>query len=107
MEEKAENQEDERTPEPLAPDAAEAMVLESFYRVGRFLSSILDIDQLLKAILEEGLDAVRGTRGFVGLVNRSTGELELRITAGQGWENAPSLRIPITDEPGTGITIRV
>src|SRR5205807_8741219 len=59
------------------------------------------------AILEEGLAAVRGTRGFVGLLDRSTGELELRITAGQGWEEHPTRRIPITDEPGHGITVWV
>lgn len=85
----------------------EALELESFYRAGRFLSSIMDIDELLKAILEEGLSAVRGTRGFVGLVNRSTGDLELRFVAGQGWEEREPRRIKITDAPGNGITIQV
>ena len=50
---------------------------------------------------------MRGTRGFVGLVDRSSGELELRITAGHGWEGERRRRIRITDEPGSGITIRV
>lgn len=86
---------------------SEGIGLESFYRAERFLSSILDIDELLRAILEEGLDAVRGTRGFVGIVNRSTGELELRITAGQGWNIRPNRTIPISEEPGSGITVRV
>jgi signal transduction histidine kinase len=81
-----------------------AVELDSFYRAGRFLSSIMDLDELLRAILEEGLDAVHGTRAFVGLVNRATGELELRITAGQGWDEQPSRSIRITDEPGNGIT---
>jgi signal transduction histidine kinase len=85
----------------------DALELESFYRAGRFLSSIMDIDELLKAILEEGLAAVRGTRGFVGLVNRSTGELELRFVAGQGWEDRERRRIKISDAPGNGITIQV
>lgn len=89
------------------PQGEEPVELESFYRVGRFLGSILDIEELLKAILEEGLETVGGTRGFVGLVNRSTGDLELRIVAGQGWEDAPTRKIRITDEPGSGITIRV
>lgn len=86
---------------------AEAVELESFYRAGRFLSSILNLDELLRAILEEGLDAVRGTRGFVGLVNRTTGDLELRFTAGQGWDEHATRAIPITDAPGEGITIEV
>jgi signal transduction histidine kinase len=86
------------------PLGMEAVELESFYRAGRFLSSILDISELLRAILEEGLDAVRGTRGFVGLVKRSTGELEFTITAGQGWDEYPLPSLMITDEPGHGIT---
>ena len=94
----------ERRTEPLRAAPVE---LESFYRASRFLSSILDIDELLQAILTEGLDAVGGTRGFVGLVNRSTAELELRITAGQGWDTAPSRSLPISDEPGAGITVHV
>ena len=93
---------------PPRPSAcAEEVDLESFYRAGRFLRSILNLDELLRAILEEGLAAVRGTRGFVGLVNRSTGELEFRITAGQGWEEHPVRSLKIIDEPGRGITNRV
>jgi len=92
---------------PSVPIGAEALEIESFYRAGRFLSSILDIDELLRAILEEGLAAAGGTRGFVGLVNRTTGELELRITAGKGWNEHPVRSIPISDEPGKGITIWV
>src|SRR5688572_29416444 len=90
-----------------APIGIEARGLESFYRASRFLSSILDLDELLHAILEEGVDAVRGTRGFIGLVNRSTGELDLRFTAGQGWDEHPVRNIKINDEPGQGITIHV
>ena len=94
----------ERETPAVGPQGAEAVELESFYRAGRFLSSILDLDELLRAILEEGLDAVRGTRGFVGLINRSTGDLEFRITAGQGWDAHPLRALRITDEPGRGIT---
>ncbi len=94
----------EQSPESPPESSPE---LESFYRVGRFLSSILDTDELLRAILEEGLRAVRGTRGFVGLVNRSTGELETRITAGAGWEDSVPRRFLITDRSGNGIVARV
>src|SRR5688500_13016348 len=89
------------------PQGFEAVELESFHRATRFLRSILNIAELLRAILEEALDAVRGTRGFVAVINRSTGELELRITAGEGWEEQPVRSIPITDQPGNGITIMV
>lgn len=98
------SEQEENLPQPVGVEAVE---LESFYRAGRFLSSILNIDELLAAILEEGLSAVGGTRGFVGLVNRTTGELELRITAGLGWDERHVRTIPITDEPTKGITLRV
>jgi signal transduction histidine kinase len=82
-----------------------AAELESFHRVGRFLSSILDLNELLRAILEEALDAVGAMRGFVALVDHGTGELEVRFTAGSGWDEAKRhRRIKISDAPGHGIT---
>lgn len=85
----------------------EGLDLESFDRASRFLRSILNLDELLRAILEEGLAAVGGTRGFVGLINRRTGELEIRFTAGQGWDEQPVRKFRLTNEPGNGITVRV
>jgi signal transduction histidine kinase/putative methionine-R-sulfoxide reductase with GAF domain len=82
-----------------------AAELESFHRVGRFLSSILDLNELLRAILEEALDAVGAMRGFVALVDHGTGELVVRFTAGSGWDEAKRhRRIKICDAPGHGIT---
>jgi signal transduction histidine kinase len=79
--------------------------LEPFHRVGRFLSSILDLNQLLRAILEEALATVGATRAFVALVDRRRGELILRFTAGTGWEREQRRRrIKISDAPGHGIT---
>lgn len=94
---------------PSRPDGqpADPIELESFYRARRFLGSILDLDELLRALLEEGLEAVRGTRGFVGLLNRPRGELELRITAGRGWDTLPIRTLPIREAPGSGITVQV
>jgi len=81
---------------------------ESLRRASRFLSRVLDLTQLLEAILGEGLEAVNATRGFVGLVNHNRGEVEVRITAGVGWESLENpRRIRISDEPGAGITGRV
>lgn len=85
-----------------------AAELESFHRVGRFLGSILDLNQLLRAILEEALATVGATRGFVALVDRRRGELILRFTAGAGWEREQRRRrIPIRVGPGQGITSHV
>src|SRR5918912_1399613 len=88
-----------------AATGCEQAELASLLRVGRFLSSILDLNELLRAILEEALDAVGAMRGFVALVDRATGELEVRFTAGSGWDEAKRhRRIKISDAPGQGIT---
>ena len=92
--------------EPVMP-CAEALELSSFYRAGRFLSSILNLDELLRAILEECLSAVNATRGFVALVNRHTGELEPHIKLGQGWDDLPIPPLKVSEDPGYGITGRV
>ena len=78
---------------------------ESLQRASRFLSRVLDLDQLLEALLGEGLEAVDATRGFVGVVNHDRGVVEVKITAGVGWDDLqdpPPIRI--SDEPGAGIT---
>src|SRR5918912_263225 len=91
-----------------AATGCEQAELASLLRVGRFLNSILDIDELLRAILEEALDAVGATRGFVALIDRATGELEVRFTAGSGWDEAKRRRrIKISQEDGSGITAYV
>src|SRR5919199_1459105 len=88
-----------------AMTGCEQAELASLLRVGRFLNSILDIEELLRAILEEALDAVGAMRGFVALIDRATGELEVRFTAGAGWDEAHRRRrIKISPEPGSGIT---
>jgi signal transduction histidine kinase len=94
----------------MADEAAgrPAADLESFHRVGRFLGSILDLNQLLRAILEEALATVGATRGFVALVDRRRGELILRFTAGAGWQREQRRRrIPIGEGVGHGITSHV
>lgn len=89
---------------PCCDEGAEELVLESLQRAARFLCSISNLEELLQGLLAEALDAVRGTRGFIGMVNRASGELEIRITAGQGWETQQARAIPITGAPGGGIT---
>jgi GAF domain-containing protein len=89
----------------VALHGCEQAELASLSRVGRFLNSILDLDELLRAILEEALDAVGAMRGFVALIDRASGELEVRFTAGTGWDAAKARRrIKISGEPGSGIT---
>lgn len=95
---------DPRPETALGPSAVE---LESFIRARRFLESALSLDDLLAAILEEALQTVKGTRGFLGLINPSRGELDFHLRLGQGWETQPVRAIPLTGEPGCGITAQV
>jgi GAF domain-containing protein len=89
----------------VARYGCEQAELASLSRVGRFLNSILDLDELLRAILEEALDAVGAMRGFVALIDRASGELEVRFTAGTGWDASTARRrIKVSEEPGSGIT---
>lgn len=71
----------------------------------RFWSTITDPETLLRAILEESLQAVNATRGTISLVDYRTGELVTRFVAGTGWsEEKQGLRFKITGEPGFSIS---
>lgn len=74
-------------------------------RAHRFLSAIPDINALLRATLEEGLEAVNATRGTISLVDYRTGDLVIKFTAGVGWtEEKLGLRLKMTKEPGGSIS---
>jgi signal transduction histidine kinase len=71
----------------------------------RLWSAITDLETLLRAILEESLEAVGATRGTISLVDYRTGELVTKFVAGLGWsEEKQGLRFKITDEPGNSIS---
>ncbi len=74
-------------------------------RLYQLWSAITDTKALLKAILEESLEAVNATRGTISLVDYRTGELVTEFAAGVGWsEEKCGLRFKITHEPGNSIS---
>ncbi len=74
-------------------------------RLYQLWSAITDTKALLKAILEESLEAVSATRGTISLVDYRTGELVTVLVAGIGWsEENRELRFKITHEPGNSIS---
>ena len=94
----------------LEPGVEGSADLALFHRAARFLRSILNVDELLRAILEEGLQAVGGTRGFVAQIDRATGDLVLRFTAGAGWDEEQRhrrIRVPVNVSTGQGISAYV
>jgi len=85
-------------------------------RLYQLWSAIGDTEALLKAILEESIEAVNATRGTISLVDYRTGELVTKFAAGAGWSEGGiqgagrvtreggELRFKITNEPGNSIS---
>lgn len=62
----------------------------------------------LQQILEKALTTVRGSRGFIALVDSDTGELVVQFCAGEGWdEEKRQRRLRIGQQEGKGITAYV
>ncbi|GBC99591.1 Sensor protein ZraS [bacterium HR17] len=88
--------------QPLAQSHNEEVALQRAYR---FLSALPDTEALLRATLEEALEAVQATRGTIALMDYRTGELVIRVAVGTGWtEEHIGLRLKVTDEPGGSIS---
>ena len=49
-------------------------------------TSLAEADELLKSMIDEAMRAVGGDRAFLALVDTQSGELALRFTAGDGWD---------------------
>ncbi len=53
--------------------------LETLYEIARVLNSTLDLDSVLQLVMDQVITVVNAERGFLMLVNPSTGELEFTI----------------------------
>jgi signal transduction histidine kinase len=59
-------------------------------------TSLVEADELLKSTLEEAMTSIGGTRGFLALIDTTSGELVLRFTVGEGWtDDIRRLRVNI------------
>src|SRR5688572_15421307 len=66
-------------------------------------TSLAEADELLKAMLDEAMNAVGGTRAFLALIDTHSGELVLRFTAGEGWTGEiRRLRVNVNETRGAG-----
>ena len=69
------------------------------YDIEATATTLADADELLKATLEEALQAVNGTRAFLAFVDSNAGELVVRFTAGEGWsEQIRRLRLDVLEK---------
>ena len=53
--------------------------IETLYEIARVLNSTLDLDSVLQLVMDQVINVVNAERGFLMLVNPSTGELEFTI----------------------------
>lgn len=71
-------------------------------------ASTTNLGDLLESILERGLEAVHGNRGFIALVDFDKGELVIQCGAGEGWdEQQKSERLKLHTGDRKGITTLV
>jgi PAS domain S-box-containing protein len=70
--------------------------------VGRMLTSTLDLDKVLRVIMEATVSMLQGEAGSVLLLDEETGELVFAAAVGRASENLPGVRLPA----GVGIAGR-
>jgi len=72
--------------------------LKTLDGIGRAMTSTMDLDMILKIILEGVLKQLNFDRAIICLVNEKEGFIEGRQAIGVAQKLLPSLRIPLADE---------
>lgn len=78
----------------LQQQVTQLMVLS---RVGQSVTSLLDLDQVLRRIVEAGIYLTRADEGFLMLLDEETGELYLRAARNLGQREATVTRMQAQD----------
>src|SRR5438270_758721 len=103
---------------PARPNATTVHIHGDEQRTEEFLRSLNTLfaeairsaerdNQILQDTLDAGVRAVGGRRGFLAIVNRETGELQVRNTSGPGWtDESRRMRLNLGQEKERGITGR-
>lgn len=71
--------------------------LRFLYGIGRSVTSLLDLEQILNRIVEAAVYLTGAEEGSLMLVDQESGELYLRAERGMGEKSAKNLRIKIQD----------
>jgi two-component system NtrC family sensor kinase len=71
--------------------------LTVLYSIGKSVSSLLDLEELLVRIVEAGVYITRAEEGFLLLRDPNANELYLRAAKNLGEQRAQKLRMPIDD----------
>lgn len=71
--------------------------LTVLYSIGKSVSTLMDLEELLERIVEAGVYITRAEEGFLLLRDERTNELYLRAAKNLGEQRAQRLRMPIDD----------
>jgi PAS domain S-box-containing protein len=71
--------------------------LSTLYRIGRAVTSLLDLEKVLNRIVEAAVFLAGAEEGFLLLVDEETGELYMRAGKGLGEKYAHGFRVQVTD----------
>jgi diguanylate cyclase (GGDEF)-like protein/PAS domain S-box-containing protein len=74
-------------------------------KVGKSVTSTLDVDDVLRRIVEAGVLLTRADEGFLALLDHASGQLYLRAVKNIDEDIIKSVRMPVTDSI-TGMVIR-
>lgn len=79
--------------------------LSALSKVGRSLTSTLDLDDVLRRIVEEGVSLTGAEEGFLALLDHTTGQFYLRAVKNIDESRIKTTRMPVQDSL-VGIAIR-
>ena len=71
--------------------------LTALSNVGRSVTSTLDLDTVLRRIVEAGVDLTRADQGFIALADLESDRLFLRAVKNVDEQNIDTFRIPVKD----------
>jgi two-component system NtrC family sensor kinase len=75
--------------------------LEAMQRIGRTVTSMLDLDKVLSAVVDAAVELTGAEEGSLLLLDEATGELYMRAARNFGEEFVHTFRLPVSDSlPG-------
>lgn len=87
-------QEKERLSRQLQEQVARLTVLA---RVGRSVTSTLELDEVLRRIVEAGVSLTQAEEGFLALLDETSGQLYLRAAKNIDQDRVKTMRLPVND----------